>query len=140
MRFEDYEGLYAYHCHILEHEDHEMMRQFRTVSGVALEATAADFTWTSVSGTTGYDLVRGDLMTLLSTEGDYAAATEACVLNGQPDLSYDHATDPPLGAGEGSWYLARTRDAVGNGTFDSGYSSQEGSRDAEIEASGMACP
>jgi spore coat protein A len=29
-RFEDYEGLYAYHCHILEHEDHEMMRQFRT--------------------------------------------------------------------------------------------------------------
>jgi spore coat protein A len=30
-RFEDYEGLYAYHCHILEHEDHEMMRQFRTI-------------------------------------------------------------------------------------------------------------
>jgi hypothetical protein len=28
-RFEDYTGLYAYHCHILEHEDHEMMRQFR---------------------------------------------------------------------------------------------------------------
>jgi spore coat protein A len=28
-RFEDYQGLYAYHCHILEHEDHEMMRQFR---------------------------------------------------------------------------------------------------------------
>jgi spore coat protein A len=27
-RFEGYEGLYAYHCHILEHEDHEMMRQF----------------------------------------------------------------------------------------------------------------
>ncbi len=27
-RFEDYSGLYAYHCHILEHEDHEMMRQF----------------------------------------------------------------------------------------------------------------
>jgi hypothetical protein len=26
-RFEDYKGLYAYHCHILEHEDHEMMRQ-----------------------------------------------------------------------------------------------------------------
>ena len=29
-RFEDYTGLYAYHCHILEHEDHEMMRQFET--------------------------------------------------------------------------------------------------------------
>jgi spore coat protein A len=29
-RFEDYKGRYAYHCHILEHEDHEMMRQFET--------------------------------------------------------------------------------------------------------------
>ncbi|NNF43927.1 MAG: multicopper oxidase family protein [Phycisphaerales bacterium] len=30
-RFEDFAGLFAYHCHILEHEDHEMMRQFQTV-------------------------------------------------------------------------------------------------------------
>jgi spore coat protein A len=27
-RFEDFQGLFPYHCHILEHEDHEMMRQF----------------------------------------------------------------------------------------------------------------
>ena len=27
-RFENYGGLFAYHCHVLEHEDHEMMRQF----------------------------------------------------------------------------------------------------------------
>ncbi len=27
-RFEDYDGTFVYHCHILEHEDHEMMRQF----------------------------------------------------------------------------------------------------------------
>jgi spore coat protein A len=31
-RFEDYAGLYPYHCHILEHEDHEMMRQFRVIA------------------------------------------------------------------------------------------------------------
>ena len=30
-RFEDYKGKYAYHCHILEHEEHEMMRQFQTI-------------------------------------------------------------------------------------------------------------
>ena len=29
--FEGHTGKYAYHCHILEHEDHEMMRQFQTV-------------------------------------------------------------------------------------------------------------
>lgn len=31
-RFEDYTGLFPYHCHILEHEDHDMMRQFRAVA------------------------------------------------------------------------------------------------------------
>ena len=30
-RFEDYAGFYPYHCHILEHEDHEMMRQFEVL-------------------------------------------------------------------------------------------------------------
>lgn len=30
-RFENYTGLFPYHCHILEHEDHEMMRQFEAV-------------------------------------------------------------------------------------------------------------
>ena len=28
--FADYAGRYPYHCHVLEHEDHEMMRQFET--------------------------------------------------------------------------------------------------------------
>lgn len=30
MRFEDYPGKFAFHCHIMDHEDHEMMRQFQT--------------------------------------------------------------------------------------------------------------
>jgi spore coat protein A len=30
--FTDYTGSFAYHCHILEHEDHEMMRQFVTTT------------------------------------------------------------------------------------------------------------
>ncbi len=34
-RFEDYLGRFAYHCHILDHEDHEMMRQFQTVNDPA---------------------------------------------------------------------------------------------------------
>ncbi|HYQ72896.1 MAG TPA: multicopper oxidase domain-containing protein, partial [Gammaproteobacteria bacterium] len=32
MRFEDYPGKFAYHCHILDHEDQEMMRQFQTTN------------------------------------------------------------------------------------------------------------
>jgi spore coat protein A len=30
-RFEDYVGRFPYHCHMLEHEDHAMMRQFETL-------------------------------------------------------------------------------------------------------------
>jgi spore coat protein A, manganese oxidase len=30
-RFDGYTGNYPYHCHILEHEDHEMMRQFQVI-------------------------------------------------------------------------------------------------------------
>jgi len=31
MDFEDYPGRFAQHCHILDHEDHEMMRQFQAI-------------------------------------------------------------------------------------------------------------
>jgi spore coat protein A len=30
-RFDHYRGVYPYHCHILEHEDNEMMRRFAVV-------------------------------------------------------------------------------------------------------------
>lgn len=30
-RFDDYPGYFPYHCHVLEHEDHEMMRQFQVL-------------------------------------------------------------------------------------------------------------
>jgi spore coat protein A len=32
MRFEPYAGYYVYHCHILEHEDMDMMRPFQVVT------------------------------------------------------------------------------------------------------------
>jgi hypothetical protein len=35
MDFEDYLGRYPQHCHILDHEDHEMMRQFQTINDPA---------------------------------------------------------------------------------------------------------
>jgi spore coat protein A len=31
MRFEDYRGKYVFHCHVLEHEDYDMMSQFEVV-------------------------------------------------------------------------------------------------------------
>jgi FtsP/CotA-like multicopper oxidase with cupredoxin domain len=34
MRFTDYAGMYMYHCHILEHEDHTMMRNMMVMDGM----------------------------------------------------------------------------------------------------------
>ena len=34
MDFEDYPGRFPSHCHLLDHEDHEMMRQFQTTGGL----------------------------------------------------------------------------------------------------------
>lgn len=45
-RFEGFTGLFPYHCHILEHEDHEMMRQFEVVCvapNIEEEPEAQDF-------------------------------------------------------------------------------------------------
>ncbi len=33
LKFEDYTGIYMYHCHFLEHEDNGMMGQFEVVAG-----------------------------------------------------------------------------------------------------------
>jgi spore coat protein A len=34
MNFESFQGKFPFHCHLLDHEDHEMMRQFQTTSGI----------------------------------------------------------------------------------------------------------
>ena len=41
IRFDDYQGVYPYHCHIVEHEDHEMMRAFQVVPEPARSAMLA---------------------------------------------------------------------------------------------------
>jgi spore coat protein A len=38
-RFTDYAGAFPYHCHILEHEDHDMMRQFEVVEAPGQDGT-----------------------------------------------------------------------------------------------------
>jgi spore coat protein A len=138
-RFEDYTGLYAYHCHIAEHEDHEMMRQFRTVDTIRLAVERTRLTWSAQPGATGYDVVRGDLALLVATDGSFAmrSVTQACVGH-EPGTSTPETT--PVPSGVGFWFLIRAVDAGGKGTYDTGHSSQVDRRDDEIAASGNDCP
>ncbi len=124
-RFEDYKGRYAYHCHILEHEDHEMMRQFETVlcgDGIpdATEAcddggkAAADgcspgcdieervaLTGTAAGdGTVGVS-IDGTLVSVTPSAGETAAqvaASLAAAINADPNLSAAGITATAVGS------------------------------------------
>ena len=71
-RFDDYTGRYPYHCHVLEHEDQEMMRQFEVVAPVdAGEPTVARLGLDPVrpnpfgmQASLGYDLPRAAFVRL----------------------------------------------------------------------------
>lgn len=115
-----------------------MMRQFELIDPIDLQLDETQVTWAQLPGATGYDLIRGDLGTLVSSGGDFAAATQACLQNGQPNTSISH-TLGILAPGQGYWYLSRTRDVVGRGTYDSGFSSQVDLRDQEVLLSGVDC-
>ena len=242
-KFEHYKGKYPYHCHIIEHEDHEMMRQFHAVlcgdavidptetcddggtaaldgcapgcdveefvafggtaaggsvsvnvggqlvtittnagqtanqvaqalaaamaaQGIAATAqgsrvvTTSDITavtivdaglssplelraektrlwWGSVAGASGYDVVRGSLVPLRTSGGNYGLATVTlgCAANNTASTFWLPADTPA--SGQGFWYLVRSQPA---GAYDSGAASQSGARDAEIAASGNGCP
>lgn len=97
----------------------------------------AALAWTAITGSTGYDAVRGDLGTLRTTHS-FQSATQQCLGNNRVDLSLTYAGTPAVGAGW--WFLVRGVNCGGAGTYDEGTSSQSGSRDAGITASGVACP
>ena len=86
----------------------------------------------------GYDIIRGDLEVLLSTGGDFTVATEECVGDNQAMTFIPLDDRPP--AGEGFWYLVRSANCGGAGSYNSGSPSQMGDRDSEINASSNSCP
>jgi len=94
--------------------------------------------WTPIPDATGYDVVRGDLGTLLGTRGDFTAATEKCLADDYAPTVLPYTDVPPRG--RASWFLVRGVTPSQVGTFDLDGAGQVGLRDAEIEASPFACP
>jgi glucose/arabinose dehydrogenase len=106
-------------------------------AATALDLSLIEIAWSPVAGAASYDVVRGSV-TELQASGDFALATEGCVVSGASGTTHAYADDPP--PDEGYWFLVRGRSCGGPGTFDSGAPSQLGSRDAGIAASGASCP
>jgi uncharacterized repeat protein (TIGR01451 family) len=99
--------------------------------------TDAELSWISPSGATLFDLVQGGLAALTTSGGDFALATQQCIADDEPGLSFVFSGTPTVG--DGFWFLVRRADCVG-GSYETGAASQAGLRDAEIAASGNDCP
>ncbi len=109
-----------------------------SVSLARISGGAATLSWTAVSGATGYDVTKGNLVTLRSTVGDFSAATTGCLGDNLGTTTVNDLQSPA--AGQGFWYAIRAENCGGNASYDSGSPKQLASRDAGIAASGHGCP
>jgi hypothetical protein len=111
-----------------------------SLATMTLESTpgATRLSWTALPDATGYDVVRGLLRSLIDSSGDFTAATESCRADDTIETFVDDSD--PVPAGDGFWYVVRPVNCGGDGSYDSGGLHQAESRDAEIEASPLACP
>jgi hypothetical protein len=102
-----------------------------------VQASAA-LSWTAPAGAVWFDVVGGPLSLLRSSQGDFSVATNRCVASRVATPSADSGQPPP--PGNGVWFLVRSANCRGRGTYDSGAPSQQGARDQEIAASRAPCP
>ena len=94
--------------------------------------------WNALSGATSFDVVRGGLSVLRSSNGNFQSATQACLVNDTTATSFTATGTPSVG--DGFWFLVRAGNCGGHGTYDSDGPTQTGLRDPEIAASGNDCP
>ena len=94
--------------------------------------------WTALSGATSFDIVRGSLSALRSSNGNFQSATQACLADDTIATSFAASGTPS--AGDGFWFLVRGGNCGGHGTYDADGPTQIGLRDTEIAASGHDCP
>ncbi len=99
--------------------------------------TADTLTWCAVPDAQGYDVVTGELGSLIASAGNFTSATTECLADSVSTLALPLSNTPATG--EGQWFLVR---AVGvpSGGYDTVFTSQVGEREAEIDAAAGACP
>jgi hypothetical protein len=108
------------------------------VSG--LRFTARDVVeWSALAGAQDYDLIRGNLMALRASLGNFAVTGLTCAENDSRDTRSFVPELPP--AGGGFYWIARGATyACGYGTWNTASARQVASRDAGLGGSGTTCP
>ncbi len=115
--------------------------------GASRSGGSVTWSW-AAGGAAAFDLVRGDLMTLRGSGGDFAAAIDvlppaeaACLANDTASLSVvDSTPDPPEGGGTFALVRAVASACPAHGSYDDGSTSLIRSRDPGIAGSPRSCP
>jgi hypothetical protein len=108
------------------------------VDQLSFSSDTQNLSWASVPFADSYDLVKGGLMPLHSSGGDFTNSLLGCLENDGADTV---ATDPTVPAvGQGLFYLVRAKAACKTGTYNSGQPGQQGDRDPKVAASPVTCP
>jgi hypothetical protein len=95
-------------------------------------------TWAAEPLADRYDLVRGDLVQLVASGGDFTASLTTCLVDDGPGLSAFDAE--PLAPQSGFYYLVRAQRDCKSGPYATGAPGEQPGRDGEIAASATACP
>ncbi len=104
-----------------------------------IASDAVTLSWDPQAGADAYDVVKGDLGLLRSTNGDFGSSILACLEDGGSDTGASDVTAPAPEAG--FYYLVRAESVCAEpGTYDSSTPGQAAGRDASIAASPHACP
>jgi hypothetical protein len=95
--------------------------------------------WNTVWTADRYDVMKGNLMALRATDGDFTSSLSDCLENDSLDTqSFD--SDEPSAPGDGYYYIVRAQADCRNGTCNCGHPKQVGDRDEEIDDSSNKCP
>jgi hypothetical protein len=94
--------------------------------------------WNVEVETDRYDIVKGNLIALRSSNGDFFVSLSFCQENDSPDRKTVDYTEPL--SGQGFYYLVRAQESSKSGTYNTGQPSQQGDRDSEVDASSNKCP
>jgi hypothetical protein len=109
-------------------------------TGLAFRNDKQIMDWTPVVDIiTGYDVVKGNLQTLISSRGNFTLSVTSCLENNDTDTQASDTLEP-TSPGEGFFYLVRAQNDCKYGTYNTGQASQIGDRDTEIDASSNKCP
>ena len=109
------------------------------VQGLRFDDDGQTLSWTPLSWTNAYDVVKGDLYTLRDTGGDYLASVTSCLGDNVGGSSALDTESPDVD----SAFFYVVRGVVGTedgGTFDTLGAGQITSRDAGIELAPDTCP